>query len=73
MVGGVVHGLTKRALTLSSFWELGLYGIIEINAFFDGCNPSMSLSLRAADEERRKWEVIGAKGLAHLAAPVVEP
>jgi hypothetical protein len=23
----------KRALTLSSFWELGLYGIIEINAF----------------------------------------
>jgi hypothetical protein len=39
---------------------------------FDGCNPSISLSLRAADEERR-WEVAGAKGLAHLAAPLVEP
>jgi hypothetical protein len=25
--------LQKRALTLSSFWELGLYGIIRTNAF----------------------------------------
>jgi hypothetical protein len=25
--------LPKRALTLSSFWELGLYGIIGINVF----------------------------------------
>jgi hypothetical protein len=33
----------------------------------------MSLSLRAADEERRRWQVAGAKCLAHLAAPLVEP
>jgi hypothetical protein len=33
----------------------------------------MSSSLRAADEERRRWEVAGAKGLTHLAAPLVEP
>jgi hypothetical protein len=40
---------------------------------FGGCNPSMSLTLRAADEKRRRWEVAGAKGLAHLVAPLVEP
>ena len=39
---------------------------------FDGCSPSVTMSLRAADEERAQWEIAGAKGLCHLAAPLAE-
>ena len=35
--------------------------------FFDGCTPSLALSLRLAREERQFWEVAGAKGLSYLA------
>jgi hypothetical protein len=30
------------------------------------------MSLRAADEERKKWEIAGAKSLSYLAAPLAE-
>jgi hypothetical protein len=30
------------------------------------------MSLRVVDEERKKWEIAGAKGLSHLAAPLAE-
>jgi hypothetical protein len=30
------------------------------------------MSFRAVDEERKKWEIAGAKGLSHLAAPLAE-
>jgi hypothetical protein len=71
VVGGAVLGLTKKGL--NSLIILGAWTLWNHRnkCIFDGCNPSMSLSLRAADEERR-WEVAGAKGLAHLAAPLVE-
>ena len=70
--GGAVIGLTKKGL--NSLIILGTWTLWNHRnkCIFDGCNPSMSLSLRAADEERIKWEVAGAKGLVHLAAPVVE-
>ena len=39
---------------------------------FDGCNPSVTMSLRAANEERMQWEIAGAKGLCHLVVPLAE-
>jgi hypothetical protein len=39
---------------------------------FGGCNPNVNMSFRAVDEERKKWEIAGAKGLSHLAAPLAE-
>jgi hypothetical protein len=72
VVGGAVIGLTKKGL--NSLIILGAWTLWNHrnNCIFDGCNPSLSLSLRAADEERRKWEDAGAKSLVHLAAPVIE-
>jgi hypothetical protein len=35
---------------------------------FDNWTPSLPLILRLADEERRMWELAGAKGLAYMAA-----
>jgi hypothetical protein len=49
----------KRALTLSSFWELGLYRIIEINVFLMAatqvCLQVSELLMRK--EEDGKWLV----------------
>jgi hypothetical protein len=72
VVGGAVHGLTKKGL--NSLIILGAWTLWNHRnkCIFDGCNPSMSSSLRAADEERR-CEVAGAKRLTHLAATLVEP
>jgi hypothetical protein len=60
VVGGAVLGLTKKGL--NSLIILGAWTLWNHRnkCIFDGCNPSMSLSLRAADEERRRWEVAGA-------------
>jgi hypothetical protein len=70
-VSGAVNGFTKKASTPLSFWVLGQYGTIEINVF-DGWNPSLTLILRSTDEERRWWEIAGAKGLFYLAATLAE-
>jgi hypothetical protein len=35
---------------------------------FDGCTPSLDLSIKLAREERQSWEMAGAKGLSYLAA-----
>jgi hypothetical protein len=72
VAGGAVHGLTKKgldSLIILRAWTLWNH---RNKCIFDGCNPSISLSLRAAGEERR-WEIAGAKGLAHLVAPLAEP
>lgn len=71
-VEGAVFGLTKKgldSLLILGAWTLWKY---RNKCVFDGGNPSASLSLRTADEERRKWEISGAKGLYHLAAPYAD-
>jgi hypothetical protein len=71
-VEGAVFGLTKKgldSLLILGAWTLWKY---RNKCVFDGGNPSASLSLRTADEERRKWEISGAKGLSHLAAPLAD-
>jgi hypothetical protein len=37
-------------------------------AVFDGGAPNLPLLLEQVDEERRRWEIAGAKGLSFLAA-----
>jgi hypothetical protein len=32
--------------------------------------PSLTLLLRLANDEGRKWEIAGAKGISHLVAPL---
>jgi hypothetical protein len=69
-VGGAVYGLTKKGLDSHHLGAWTLWNHRN-KCVFDRCSPSVSRSLRAADEERR-WEIAGAKGLAHLAAPLAE-
>jgi hypothetical protein len=71
-VGAVVNGLTKKgldSLIILGAWILWNH---RNKCVFDGCSPNVIMSLRAADEERKKWEIVGAKGLFHLAAPLAE-
>lgn len=39
-------------------------------AVFDGEAPKLSLLLEQTEEERKKWEFAGAKGLSFLAAGI---
>jgi hypothetical protein len=70
--GNIANGLTKNvldSLIILGAWILWKH---RNKCVFDGCSPSVTVSLRAVDEERAKWEIAGAKGLSHLAAPLAE-
>jgi hypothetical protein len=71
-ISGMVTGLPGKGL--NSLVALGAWTIWKLrnSCVFDGCTPSLSLSLRLAREERQSWEVAGAKGLSCLAALLPE-
>mgnify|MGYP006965704603 CR=1 FL=1 len=71
-MGDEVTGLVQKgvnSLAILGAWILWTH---RNKCVFDGWNPSAALVMRAADDERKKWEVAGAKGLCHLAAPFDE-
>jgi hypothetical protein len=65
-----VQGMVKKGL--SSLISLGGWMIWNHRnrCVFDGQTPSLPSILRQADDERRLWELAGAKGLSFLAAPL---
>jgi hypothetical protein len=65
-----VQGMVKKGL--SSLISLGAWMIWNHRnrCVFDGQTPSLPSILRQADDERRLWELAGAKGLSFLAAPL---
>jgi len=71
-VGNIVNGLTKKGLDSLVILRASILWKDRNKCVFDGCSPSVTMSLRAVDEERAKWEIVGAKGLSHLAAPLAE-
>jgi hypothetical protein len=68
----MVTGLPGKSL--NSLVALGTWTIWKFrnNCVFNGCTPSLVLSLSLAREERQSWEVAGAKGLSCLAALLPE-
>jgi hypothetical protein len=57
-VGAAVNGLTKRgldSLIILGAWILWNHRNICV---FDGCSPNVIMSLRAADEERKKGRLL---------------
>jgi hypothetical protein len=71
-VGNIATGLTRKgldSLIILGAWTLWKH---RNKCVFYGCNPSVTMSLRAANEERMQWEIAGAKGLCHLAVPLAE-
>jgi hypothetical protein len=71
-VGNIAAGLTRKgldSLIILGAWTLWNH---RNKCVFDGCSPSVVMSLRAANEERMQWEIAGAKGLCQLAVPLAE-
>jgi hypothetical protein len=68
MVSETVQGMVKKGL--NSLISLGAWMIWNHRnrCVFDGQTPSLPSILRQADDERRLWELAGAKGLSFLAA-----
>jgi hypothetical protein len=65
-----VQGMVKKGL--SSLISLGAWMVWNHRnrCVFDGQTPSLPSILRQADDERRLWELAGAKGLSLLATPL---
>jgi hypothetical protein len=40
--------------------------------FFDGIAPNMVVVVSQADEERKIWELTGARGITHLMAHLLD-
>jgi hypothetical protein len=62
-----LHDCSGEDLTPWSSWALGHCGNIE-TAVFDGIAPSLVAGLAQADEDRKMWELAGAKGISFLMA-----
>jgi hypothetical protein len=67
-----VHGMVMKGL--NSLIILGAWMIWNNRnrCVFDGLAPSLPSILARSDEERRKWELAGTRGLSFLAAPLHE-
>jgi hypothetical protein len=62
--GPVTKGLDS--LTILGAWMIWKH---RNKVLFDGASPNLTLLLESANEERDKWQAIGAKGLSSLATP----
>jgi hypothetical protein len=71
MVSATANGLVREGL--DSLVILGSWIIWKNRnrAIFYGGSPSLPLIMEQAREERRSWEIAGAKGLSFLAAPCI--
>jgi hypothetical protein len=71
-ISGMATGLPGKGL--NSLAALGAWTMWKLrnSCVFDGCTPSLDFSLKLAREERKSWEMAGAKGLSYLAALILE-
>jgi hypothetical protein len=65
-----VQGVVKKGLNSLIILGAWLIWNHRNRCVFDGQSPSLPYILRQADDERRLWELAGAKGLSYLAAPL---
>jgi hypothetical protein len=67
-----VRGLVRKGL--NSLIVLGAYIIWNHRnkCVFDNWNPNVSLVIRMTLDERWMWEMVRAKGLSYLSAPLLE-
>jgi hypothetical protein len=70
MVSEIANGLVREGL--DSLIILGPWMIWKHHnrVIFYGGSPNLPLIMEHADEERRSWEIAGAKGLSFLVAPL---
>jgi hypothetical protein len=71
-VSGTVNGLIKKGLDSLNIVGAWIIWNHRNKCIFDRGTPNLSVILRSAEEERRWWEIAGAKGLSYLAAPLAE-
>jgi hypothetical protein len=69
---GEVHGMVKKGLNSLIILRAWMIWNHRNRCIFDGVAPSLSSIPLQIDDERRSWELAGARGLSYLAAPLLE-